>query len=89
MDPNGKESLENVIAFVNSLPDFPNKALVLQRLETGNLNRYQEALLTINDTLSSEEAPLAGSNGEAVTREQLQTVVNRIALLQAQEQVAE
>lgn len=83
------ESIDSVIAYAKSLPDFPNKALVVQRLETRNLNRYQEARLNLNEVLGSDDAPMASPGQAAVTRDQLQCLVDRISLLEANEPVAE
>ena len=83
------ESIESVLAYARSLPDFPNKALILQRLETGNLNRYQEAMLNLNETLAADDAPIASTSGEAVTRQQLEVLLNKIARLEAKDIVAE
>ncbi len=83
------ENIENVIIYAKELPDFPNKAIVVQRLETRNLNRYQEARMNLNEVLAAEEAPQADACGIAVTKEQLQTLIDRISLLEAQDIFAE
>ncbi len=83
------ENIDNVIAYAKGLPDFPNKAIVVQRLETQNLNRYQEARMNLNEVLAVENAPLADTCGVAVTRDQLQTLIDRISLLEAQDIFAE
>mgnify|MGYP007049509541 CR=1 FL=1 len=83
------ENIDSVIAYAKSLPDFPNKAIIVQRLETRNLNRYQEALLNLHETLAATEQPIAGVDGEAITREQLEILVNRISKLEANEPIAE
>lgn len=83
------ENIEHVIAYAKALPDFPNKALVVQRLETRNLNRYQEARMNLNEVLAADGAPQADACGVAVTREQLQTLIDRISLLEAQDIFAE
>lgn len=83
------EDIESVITYAKSLPDFPNKQLIVQRLETHNLNRYQEALLNLNEILSTPEAPLPDATGKAVTMEELQTLATRISRLEANDLVAE
>ncbi len=83
------ENIDNVIAYAKGLPDFPNKAIVVQRLETQNLNRYQEARMNLNEVLAVEDAPQADACGVAVTRDQLQTLIDRISLLEAQDIFAE
>lgn len=89
MDSAELENIDDVVAFTAALPDFPNKALVLKRLETGNLNRYQEALLTLNETLAEWDNPIAAAGERPVTRAQLERLVDRISILQAQDIVAE
>ena len=83
------EDIDSVIRYVKELPDFPNKALVLNRLETRNLNRYQEALLSLNETLASPEPPIAAPGASVATMDQLQTLAQRISALEANEPVAE
>lgn len=83
------ENIDSVISYAKSLPDFPNKAIIVQRLETRNLNRYQEALQNLNETLAAPQPPLPGANGEAVTLDQLQTLATRISHLEANDLVAE
>jgi hypothetical protein len=91
INPNTQtDTIDDIIAYARSLPDFPNKALILQRLETRNLNRYQEAALTINEVLAmpnSPDAPAAG--GKAVTADQLQSLIDRISRLEATDIIAE
>ncbi len=89
MDQTQMVNIDEVIAFAKALPDFPHKALVVQRLETRNLNRYQEALMNLNEVLAADDAPQAGADGKAVTCDQLQLLVDRISLLEAQDIVAE
>jgi len=82
-------NIEDVLAYTRALPDFPNKALIVQRLETGNLNRYQEALLTLNEVLAAETTPSAEACGAGVSKEQLQELADQIARLEAKDLVAE
>ena len=82
-------NIEDVIAYARALPDFPNKALIMQRLETGNLNRYQEALQTLNEVLAMETTPNAEACGTGVSMEQLQELADQIARLEAKDLVAE
>jgi hypothetical protein len=82
-------NIEDVVAYTKALPDFPNKAIIVQRLETGNLNRYQEALMTLNEVLVSETTPNADACGTGVSREQLQKLADQIASLEAKDIVAE
>lgn len=89
MENRKTENIDDVIAYADSLPDFTNKALVLQRLGTGNLNRYQEALLSVNEILATDIPAQPDMEGRSVSKEQLQTLVDRIALLGAQDLVAE
>ena len=97
LNPNTQDdSIDAVLAYARALPDFPNKALVLQRLETGNLNRYQEALLNLNEQIANlENAANASDAGAAqpptgdATAQQLQALVSRIAKLEAQDPIAE
>lgn len=83
------ENIDHVIAYAKALPDFPNKATVVQRLETRNLNRYQEARMNLNEVLAAEDAPQADASGVAVSKDQLQTLIDRISLLEAQDIFAE
>lgn len=83
------EQVDSVIAFAKSLPDFPNKAIVVQRLETRNLNRYQEALMNLHEILAQDEPPLPSATGEPILREQLEELRHRISRLEANEPVAE
>ncbi len=89
MEDERLENIDEVIAYAKSLPDFPNKAQVVQRLETRNLNRYQEAVLFLNELLAADAAPAAAPGSPAVAREQIQKLVDRIAELGAQDLVAE
>lgn len=89
MEEARQESIEDVIRYARELPDFPHKALVVERLETRNINRYQEALLNLNEILANDEAPDASACGGAVSRQQLEALVDKIAVLEAQDQVAE
>lgn len=89
MEETRKDNIEDVIRYAKELPDFPHKALVVERLETRNINRYQEALLNLNEVLANNEAPDAAACGTAVSRQQLEALVNKIAMLEAQDQVAE
>jgi hypothetical protein len=84
-----QENVEDVIRYARELPEFPNKAIIVQRLETRNINRYQEALMNLNEILANDEAPDAAACGAAVSRQQLQALVDKIAVLEAQDQVAE
>jgi hypothetical protein len=83
------ENIDEVIAYAKSLPDFPNKAIIVQRLETRNLNRYQEALLNLHEILAQPEVPLPASEGEAITCAQLEALRDKISGLEANEPVAE
>lgn len=81
--------IDDVIAYAKALPDFPNKAVVIQRLETRNLNRYQEAVLNLNDVLAQPEPPLPSIDGRPILREQLEALVDKISRLEANDIVAE
>ena len=43
------DNIDDVISFARQLPEFPNKAAVVQCLETRNMNRYAQALVLIED----------------------------------------
>lgn len=73
------EEPETVIAHIRTMPDFTHKALIIERLQTRNVNRYQEALLKLNELLVEGNSAL--SNG--VTNEQIQNLITRIARLES------
>lgn len=85
MNPINEDSIEEVIELANSLPDFPNKQTVINRLETGNLNRYQEAQLLLNELLANTEAPSAAPGEPAISMDQIQALHDRISNLGAAE----
>ena len=88
LNPNTQDdSIEAIAEYARSLPGFPNKELVLQRLETGNLNRYQEAILTLNENIAALETTPAGES--SASREQLQSLLDRIARLESKDPIAE
>lgn len=89
MDPVKLEDIDEVILFARSLPDFPNKPTVLNRLETRNLNRYQEAQMLLNEVLATNESPSSGPGQESASLEQIQELADRIAKLGASDIVAE
>lgn len=86
MEPQRFENAENVIMFARSLPDFPDKIKIIERLETRNVNRYQEAMGTLAELLVGDPDPLAGC-GSGITREQLEELRSRIASLEASDPV--
>lgn len=88
LNPNTQDdSIETIVEYARNLPGFPNKEIVVQRLETGNLNRYQEALLALNETIAGLEEN--GTPEGSATKEQLQSLINRIARLEAKDPIAE
>lgn len=87
MEPQRFDDIDSVIAFAKSLPDFPNKAFVVERLEMRNVNRYQEAMGSLNETLASNPNPDEACTGGAATGSQIQELVNRIARLEASDPV--
>lgn len=89
MEQANEIKIEEVIAYAKSLPEFPHKTLVVERLETRNLNRYQEALLKLNEVIVEHQDPAPDASGTAVTREQLQHLIDKIASMESNEQVAE
>lgn len=78
--------IEGLLQFARSLPDFPHKALVIQRLETANINRYQETMLTLNELLAGDDlkSQAEAAPGE-ITREQIQELLTRITGLESME----
>ncbi|MGI8905289.1 MAG: hypothetical protein ACR2IE_02225 [Candidatus Sumerlaeaceae bacterium] len=87
MEPQRFETLENVIAYAQSIPDFPNKPLILEQLETRNVNRFQQAMAKLNEVLVQNPDPEPSSSGGGASREQLQELVNRITQLDASDPV--
>jgi len=87
LNPNTQNTeIEGLLQFARSLPEFPNKALVVQRLETANINRYQETMLTLNELLASDDlkSQAEATPGE-ITREQIQELLTRITGLESLE----
>jgi len=84
MEPQRYEDIDSVIKFAEALPDFPNKSFVLERLETRNMNRYQEALATLNELFAEADAP---GGIDAKTKSGLQELANRLARLEASDPV--
>jgi hypothetical protein len=82
MDSTKFDDIDQVLAFARSVPEFPNKALVVSRLETRNLNRFQEAILVVNESIVNAEA-----QGEST--ETLVALLNRIEKLEANDKVAD
>jgi hypothetical protein len=87
MEPQRFETVENVIAFARALPDFPNKPLIVEQLETRNVNRFQQAMDKLNEVLVQTPNPQAACTGGGATGEQLQELINRIAQLDASDPV--
>ena len=78
------EGIDQIVAYAKGLPDFPNKALIVQRLETGNINRYQEAMLNINEVIAQYDTHDTAHDTSA-TKEQLQGLLDRITALESQD----
>jgi hypothetical protein len=85
MEPQRFEDVDNVIAFARSLPDFPNRALVLDRLEQRNVNRYQEAMLSLNEALAIFDYTKTHADG--ASKQQIQQLIDRLARLEASDPV--
>lgn len=84
MEPQRFEEVENVMTFVRSMPDFPGRARVLDRLEQRNVNRYQEAMLLLNEVLAQPESD---STTGSASHEEIRELVNRLARLEASDPV--
>ena len=87
MEPQRFETVENVVAYAQSIPDFPGKPLVLEQLETRNVNRFQQAMGKLNELLVSNPDPISSCAGGGASREQIQELVNRIAQMEASDPV--
>lgn len=88
MEPAKYENVDEVIAHARSLPDFPDKSVVIGRLETRNVNRYQEALMALNELVVKAESEDAGP-GNSASKEQLQGLIDKIARLESADNLAE
>jgi len=86
MEPQKFDDIEDVIAFARALPEFPSKAKIVERLETRNVNRYQEAMGTLAELLVTDPDPLQAC-GTGITRGQLEQLRERIARLEASDPV--
>lgn len=87
MEPQRFETLDNVIAYARSIPDFPGKPLILEQLETRNVNRFQQAMGKLNELLVENPHPAASCAGGAASREQIQQLIDRITRLEASDPV--
>jgi hypothetical protein len=87
MEPQRFEEVESVLAYARSIPDFPGKALVLEQLETRNVNRFQQAMGKLNELLVTTEQPAVSCAGGGATRDQIQELVERITRLDASDPV--
>lgn len=74
------EEPETVIAHIRSMPDFTHKEFVIERLQTRNVNRYQEAVLKLNELIVED-----GDGGESgtVSGVEIQNLISRITRLES------
>ena len=76
------EEPETVIAHIRSMADFTHKEFVIERLQTRNVNRYQEAVLKLNELIVEDRGPNADVT-EMVSAEQIQNLITRITRLES------
>ncbi len=76
------EEPETVIAHIRTMPDFTHKEFVIERLQTRNVNRYQEALLKLNELIVQDRPDMAAGL-EAVSADKIQNLITRIARLES------
>lgn len=78
MDVEPIEEPETVISHIRAMPDFTHKEFVIERLQTRNVNRYQEAVLKLNELIVED-----GNGDGTVNSVEIQNLITRITRLES------